>query len=166
MKCLTCRNFVTAHAFLTGWHLFTFFTVAPFLCTMCTPSVILDLYYILVASNNVIWAILFRARRFSGFQSRISFSMLPHCPEKLSKFWHENSCFVFRKKFLGFIFFLTFFSCSTQLFKNQLKHTQDMYILFVFFFIYVACNCLNSSKQEVKHVYYNLSIFGEKYQLD
>ena len=32
MKCLNCRDFVTAHAFLTGWHLFTFFTVAPFLC--------------------------------------------------------------------------------------------------------------------------------------
>ena len=31
MKCLNCRNFVTAHAFLTGWHLFTFFTVAPIL---------------------------------------------------------------------------------------------------------------------------------------
>ena len=42
-----------------------------------------------------------------------------------------------------------------------------MYIyIYIFFFIYVTCNCLNSSKQEVKHVYYNLSIFGEKYQLD
>ena len=26
MKCLNCRNFVTAHTFLTGWHLFTFFS--------------------------------------------------------------------------------------------------------------------------------------------
>ena len=32
MKCLNCLNFVTAHAFLTDWHLFTFLTVAPFLC--------------------------------------------------------------------------------------------------------------------------------------
>ena len=61
MKCLNCRNFVTAHTFLTGWHLFTFFTVAPFLCTL---SVILDLCFILVASNTVIWASLFGAHRF------------------------------------------------------------------------------------------------------
>ena len=32
MKCLNCLNFVTAHAFLTDWYLFTFFTVASFLC--------------------------------------------------------------------------------------------------------------------------------------
>ena len=30
----------------------------------------------------------------------------------------------------------------------------------------MACNCSNSSKQEVKHSYYNKSIKGEKYQLD
>ena len=30
----------------------------------------------------------------------------------------------------------------------------------------MACNCLNSSKQEVKLAYYNLSIKGEKYQFD
>ena len=53
MKCLICRNLVTVYAFLTGWHLFTFFTVATFLCT---PSVILDFCFILVASNTVIWA--------------------------------------------------------------------------------------------------------------
>ena len=61
MKCLNCRNFVTAHTFLTGWHLFTFFTVAPFLCSL---SVILDFCFILVASNTVIWASLFGAYRF------------------------------------------------------------------------------------------------------
>ena len=60
MKCLSCLNFVTAHAFLTGWHLFTFFTVGPFLCT---PSVILDFCFILVASNTVIWASLVGAHR-------------------------------------------------------------------------------------------------------
>ena len=46
-------NFTTAHAFLTGWRLFTFFTVGPF---FCTPSVMLDFCFILVASNTVIWA--------------------------------------------------------------------------------------------------------------
>ena len=49
MKCLNCLNFVTAHAFLTGWYLFTFFTVGPFLCT---PSVIRDFCFILVGAHK------------------------------------------------------------------------------------------------------------------
>ena len=61
MKRLNCWNFVTAHAFLTGWHIFTFFTVKPFLST---PSLILDFYFILVASNTVIWVSLFGTHRF------------------------------------------------------------------------------------------------------
>ena len=60
MKCINCLNFVAAHAFLTGWYLFTFFTVAPF---WCTPSVILDFCFILLASNTVIWASLVGAYR-------------------------------------------------------------------------------------------------------
>ena len=64
MKCLNCLNFMTAYAFLTGWHLFTFFTVASFLCT---PSVILDFHFILVVSNTVIWAGLFGAHRSKEF---------------------------------------------------------------------------------------------------
>ena len=39
-------------------------------------------------------------------------------------------------------------------------------MLFVFFYFQVACNCSDSSKQEIKHSYFNLSIKGEKYQLD
>ena len=61
MKCHNCPNFVTAHAFLTGWHLFTFFTAQLFLPT---PSVKLDFCFILVASNTVIWASLFGAHMF------------------------------------------------------------------------------------------------------
>ena len=34
MKCLNCLNFVTAHAFLTGWYLFTFFS-----CTILVYSI-------------------------------------------------------------------------------------------------------------------------------
>ena len=60
MKCLNCMNFVTAHAFWTGWHLFTFFTVGPFLCTL---SAILDFCLILVDSNTVIWISLVGAHR-------------------------------------------------------------------------------------------------------
>ena len=46
------------------------------------------------------------------------------------------------------------------------KTTEDPYILVVFFNFQVACNCSNSSKQEVKHSFYNQSVKGEKYQLD
>ena len=41
------------HAFLTGWYLFTIFTVAPF---WCTPPVILDFCFTLLATNTAIWA--------------------------------------------------------------------------------------------------------------
>ena len=60
MKCLNCLNFVAAHAFLTGWYLFTFFTVAPF---WCTTSVILDFCFILLTFNTVIWASLVGTHR-------------------------------------------------------------------------------------------------------
>ena len=157
MKCLNCWDFVTAHSFLTGWHLFTFFTVAPFLRYWS---------YRISASSWLLSTLKFGrvclAYIGSNWKPRILFSLLQYSPEKLSKLWHGNSCFAFRKKFLGFIFFLILFSCSTQLFKNQLKHTQDEYVLFVCFYFQVACNCSNSSKQEVKHSYYNLSVKGEK----
>ena len=52
---------MTGQAFLTGWHLFTFFTVAPFLCT---PLVILDFCFILVTSNTVIWVSFFGTHKF------------------------------------------------------------------------------------------------------
>ena len=100
MKCLNCLNFVTAHTFLTGWHLFTFFTAGPF---SCTPLVILDFCFILVASNTVIWASLVGAQVQTG-----SWGFYFPC-------WHEHSCFAFCKKFLGFIFFLILF--CIQLFK-------------------------------------------------
>ena len=101
----------------------------------------------------------------SKLKLRILFSMLQYSPEKLSKLWHGNSCFAFQKMFSGFIFFLILFSCSTQLFKNQLKQTQDAQILFAFFcYLQAACNCSNLSKQEVKHSYYNLSIKRENTQ--
>ena len=139
MKCPNCRNFVTAQAFLTGWHLFTFFTVAPFLCT---PLVILDFCFILVTSNTVIWASFFGTHKFKLEVQVFIFHVVVFFRETF-KLWDGNSCFAFFKKFLGFIFFLILFLCSTQLFKNQLKHTQDVYILFVFFDFQAACNCSN-----------------------
>ena len=82
--------------------------------------------------------------------------------EKLSKLWHGNSCFVFRKKSSGFVFFLILFSCRTQLFKVWLKDSQDACMFFVFFYFQVACNVQTIETRS----YYNLSIKGEKYQLD
>ena len=42
-----------------------------------------------------------------------------------------------------------------------------MYIIFVFFYFHVACNCSNSlSKKLNVLILYNLSIKGEKYKLD
>ena len=40
----------------------------------------------------------------------------------------------------------------------SIKHTQDAYILFAFFYFQVARNCSNSSKQEVKHSCYNIPV--------
>ena len=95
------------HSKLVGsWCLFTFFTGAPFLCTQ---SVKLSFWFILVASNTVIWASLFGACRFK----HILFSMLYYSLEKLSKLWYGNSCVAFHKKSLVFIFFLILFLSST-----------------------------------------------------
>ena len=146
MKCLNCRNFVTAYAFLTGWHLFTFFTVAPFLCIeavvqkcsvkRCSQNTSGGCCYVYFIGHTGFLLHLsgfqhcnlgefFLAHTGSDQKSRILFSMLQYSPEKLSKLQHENSCFAFRKKFSGFIFFLILFSFNTQLFKNQLTQTQD-----------------------------------------
>ena len=78
-----------------------------------------------------------------------------------------------KKETLAQVFSCEFSEISKNTFFTEyiwatasIKHTQDGYILFVFFYFQVTCNSLNSSKQEVKHSYYNLSIKGEKYQLD
>ena len=163
MKCLNYQNFETAHTFLTGQHLFTFFTVAPFLCN---PTLVLDFRFILVASNIVIWASLFGAHRFKLEVEDFIFHVVVFSRETFQTLaWKFLLCVP--QKIFGVYFFPNFvLVCSIQLFKNQLKHTQGAYILFVFFYFQLACNCSNSSKQEVKHSYYNLSINGEKYQLD
>ena len=51
--------------------------------------------------------------------------------------WLGNSCFAFHRKSLGFKFFHNLFS---QQFKVWLKHSQDVYLIFVLYF-HVACNC-------------------------
>ena len=57
--------------------------------------------------------------------------------------------------------------CKNTFYRMRLgdcfyKRTQDAYILFVFLYFQLACNCSNSSKQDVKYSFYNLSIKGEK----
>ena len=120
MKCLNCPNFVTAHAFLTGWHPFIFFTVAPFLCILVIPDFCLSSWSLPTLSFGQVCL----AHTGSNWKSRILFSMLYYTPEKLSKLWHGNSCFAFRKKFLGFIFFLLLFSCSTYSLSNSNNFTS------------------------------------------
>ena len=234
MKCLKCRNFVTAHAFFTGWHLFTFFTVVPFLCT---SSVILGFCFILVASNTVIWTSLFGAHRFKlkvqdfifhivvfsreTFQTLVwkflfciqqkvfwvcifpNFVLVQHIVvQKLVKTKsshrqcslrkgflrnfaeftgkHLCQCLYFNKvaglacnlvkiETLAQVFSCEFSKVSKYSFfieyvwgTASIKHTQDGYILFVFFYFQVSCNCSNSLKLEVKHSYYDLSTKGEK----
>ena len=70
--------------------------------------------------------------------------------------WLGNSCFAFHRKSLGFKFFHNLFS---QQFKVWLKHSQDVYLIFVFLF---------SRGMQLLLVkrYYNLSVIGEKCQLD
>ena len=131
MKCLNCRNFVTAHVFLTGWQLFIFFTVVPFLFA---PLVILDFCFILVASNTVICASLFGAHRFN-LKDEDFIIHVQYSPEKLSKLWHGNSCYAFRKKMLGFIFFLVLFSCSTYIVQKLTKtYPRRIYTFCLFLF--------------------------------
>ena len=128
MKCLNCRNFKAAHSFLTDWHHFTFLTVAPFLCA---PSAKLDFCFILVASNTVILARLFVAHRFKLKVEDSIFHVVVFSIETFQILAWKFLLFVSQKVFRVYIF-LILFSRSTQLFKNQLKHTQDAYILFLF----------------------------------
>ena len=59
---------------------------------------------------------------------------LSYSSEKFSKFRPENTCFVFRKKSLKFLFFLILFSAGTYLLKVWLKRSQNGNNLFLFLF--------------------------------
>ena len=111
MNFLNCRNFLKARGFLTCWHLFTFFTVAPFLST---TLVILDFCFILVASNTG--------------SRRCYFPCCSILQGNFPNFGMEILDLRSAKSFRD-LFFLILFSCSTQLFKNYLKQTQD-FLLF------------------------------------
>ena len=134
MKCLNCLNFVTAHAFLTGWYLFTFFTVAP---SWCTPSVILDFCFILLASNTVIWASLVGAHR-----------------SKL-----EVKDFIFHV----LVFFReTFQTLASKFLLCVLQNVFGVYIFPNFVLYVIAQTFWNKKTFQLKPVNQK----GEKYQLD
>ena len=97
MKCLNCLNFVTAHTFLTGWYLFTFFTVVPF---WCTPLVILDFCFIFFASNTVIWSSLVGTHRSKLEVEDFIFHVVVF-PRETWKLGFKN----LRKKFWRFLSF-------------------------------------------------------------
>ena len=58
---------------------------------------------------------------------------LPYSSEKFFKFRPENTCFVFSKKSLKYLFFLILFSAGIYLLKVWLKHSQNGNNLFLFF---------------------------------
>ena len=60
MKCLSCLNFVTAHAFLTGWYLFHIFHS----CTILVYSIGPNRFLLHLARfQHLIWASLIRKHR-------------------------------------------------------------------------------------------------------
>ena len=88
-----------------------FHRTPPVAASMCTPSVILDLCFILVASNTVIWASLFGAQRFRLEVEDFIFHVVVFSRETLETLaWKFLHCVP--QKVFGFIFFLILSSCS------------------------------------------------------
>ena len=222
MKCLDCRHFVTAHAFLSSWHLFHIFQS----CTILVYSIghngfLLHLgrfqhcnlgkfvwrtqvqtgnrgfiFHVVVFSRETFqtlaWKFLlclpqkvFGIYIFPNFVHRrcsLRKGVLRNCGKLTEKLLCQSlyfnkvagqACNFIKIEALAQEFSCEFSEISKNTFFTEyvwaaasIKHTQDGYILSVFFYNQVACNCSNSLKQEVKHSYYNLSIKGEKYQLD
>ena len=130
----SCRNFVTAHAFLTGQHLFTFFTVAPFLRTL---SVILNFCFILVASNTVIWTSLLGAHRFKLEVEDFIFYVVVYSRETLQTLaWKFLLC-VPQKVFGVYIFpnfFLVQHIVVQKLVKTYKTYPRRVYTFCLFLF--------------------------------
>ena len=81
----------------------------------------------------------------------------PYFPENLTKLPHENTCFVFSKKSLQFLFFFILFSSTVYLFKVWLKIFQKRIHFFLLLVSIFSGRCLLTSKT------YNLSIKRENY---
>ena len=148
MKCHNCRNFMTAHAFLTGWYLFTFFTATLFLCT---PSVKLDFCFILVASNTVIWVSLLGAHRFKLEVEDFIFHVVVFSRETFQTLaWKFLLCVP--QKVFGVYIFPNFVLVQYIVVQKLVKANPRRLNTFCLFLLF-ACNCSNLSKQEAKHSY-------------
>ena len=148
MKCLNCLNFAAAHAFLTGWYLFTIFTVAPF---WCTSSVILDFCFILLAFNTVIWASLVGAHKSKLEVEDFIFHAVVLSRETFQTLaWKFLLCLL-QKLFRVYIF-LNFVLVYYIVFQKLVKANPRRLNTFCLFLLF-ACNCSNLSKQEARHSY-------------
>ena len=76
------------------------------------------------------WASWFCGHRFKLEAKDLS----PYSPERFSKFWIENTCFVFSKKSSGFLFFFILLSAGIYLLKDWLKRSQNGNTFFLFVF--------------------------------
>ena len=144
MKCLNYLNVVT-HAFLTGCYLFTFFPVAP---SWCTPSVILDFCFILLATNTAIWANL-----VGGHKSKLEvedsiFHVAVFSRETFQTLaWKFLLCVP--QKVFGVYIFPNFVLIVVQKLVKANPRCLNTFCLFLLF----ACNCSNLSKEEARHFY-------------
>ena len=130
MNWLNCPNFLTAHAFLTGWHLFTFLTVAPFLCI----EVVVQKFSVKRCSQK------FRKNSQENTCARASFLI------KLeAKAWKFLLCVP--QKVFGVYIFPNFVLIVVQKLVKANPRCLNTFCLFLLF----ACNCSNLSKQEAKH---------------
>ena len=144
MKCLNCLNFVTAHAILTGWCLFTFFTVAPF---WCTPSVC----FILLTSNAVIWASLIGTHSSKLEVEDFIFYVAVFSRETLQTLaWKFLLCIL--QNIVGVYIFPNFVLVQYIVVQKLVKTNPRRLNTFCLFLLF-ACNSSNLSKEEAGHSY-------------
>ena len=143
--------------------MFLHFSVAPF---WYTPSVILDFCFILLISNTVICASLVAAHWSKLEVKDFIFHVLVSSKETFQTLTWKFLLCVPQKVFEVYIF-PNFVLVQYIVVKKLVKANPRCQNTFAFFYyLQVACNCSNLSKQETKKSNYKLSIKGEKYHLD
>ena len=132
---------------LASFHIFHSCTIL--LYSICHAGSVMDFLHCNL--GELVWRIQIQTEN-----QRFYFPYFSILLEKLSKLWPGNSCFVFRKKYLGFNLFFILFSLW---FKVWLKHSQDVHLCFVFLFSH-GMELLLFKR------FHNLTMKGENYQLD
>ena len=125
-----------------------FLSCANLLYLICHAGSVIDLLHCNL--GELVWCTQFKTKGKEFIFCVVVFS------RETFETWPGNSCFAFRKRSLGFNFFLNLFS---QQFKVWLKHSQDVYLIFVYLFS-------RGMQLLLAKRYYNRSFKGEKYQLD